>query len=125
MIPGANTGTLAIAGLYDTIAKTYIWLKVIDVQTNELSIISALALNFNEDTLVLAGTGLSARTSYYFFVEPMTGSQKYPMFKAYHEQDFHMLTSESILIAGSSRLYAVGISMQWTAAFTFECNNIG
>ena len=82
IIPGVNTGTLAIAGLYDTIAKTYVWLKAIRAGADELPIISALALNFNEDTLVLAGTGLSARNSYYFFVEPMTGVPKYPMFKA-------------------------------------------
>ena len=37
-----------------------------------------------------------------------------------------MLTSESILITGSSRLYVVGMSMQWAnAIYTSECSNIG
>ena len=37
-----------------------------------------------------------------------------------------MLTSESILITGSSRLYVVGISIKWDdARYTSECSNIG
>ena len=39
-----------------------------------------MALNYNEDTLVLAGTSTNAKKSFYFFVNPKTGVYKYPSF---------------------------------------------
>jgi len=39
-----------------------------------------MALNFNEDTLVLAGTSTNAKKTFYFFVDPRTGAIKYPSF---------------------------------------------
>ena len=44
-----------------------------------------MALNYNEDTLVLAGTSKNAKKSFYFFVDPMTGAFKYPSFTVQHD----------------------------------------
>ena len=89
----------------------FIWVKIFIDENFSSPIISALALNNLEDTLVLAGTSTNAKESFYFFVDPKTGTIKFPSFIVKHQLDFHFLTSQSILIAGASRIYCAGISM--------------
>ena len=43
-----------------------------------------MALNYNEDTLVLAGTSTDAKKSFYFFVDPNNGAYKYSSFSVTH-----------------------------------------
>ena len=82
--PGAPIGTYAIAGYFDTLNNYFIWVKMLEDENISSAIISALALNYNEDTLVLAGTSTNAKKSFYFFVDPMTGEFKYPSFTVEH-----------------------------------------
>ena len=73
--------------------NNFIWVKALVDENISSPVISAIALNYNEDTLVLAGTSKNAKYSIYFFVDPMTGDFKYPSFTVEHELDFHFLTS--------------------------------
>ena len=82
--PGVPNGTYAIAGYFDTLNNYFIWVKMLEDENISSPVISVLALNYIEDTLVLAGTSTNAKNSFYFFVNPMTGEFKYPSFTVEH-----------------------------------------
>ena len=65
--------------------NNFIWVKALVDENISSPIISAMALNYNEDTLVLAGTSTNAKKSFYFIVDPMTGDLKYPSFTVQHD----------------------------------------
>ena len=79
--------------MFDIQTNTFIWVKAFEDENVSSPIISAIALNNLEDTLVLAGTSTNAKKSFYFFVDPKTGAYKYPSFTVLHIKDFHFLTS--------------------------------
>ena len=70
--------------MFDTQTNTFIWVKVFEDENVSSPIISAMALNYNEDTLVLAGTSSDAKKSFYFFVDPNNGAYKYTSFSVTH-----------------------------------------
>ena len=82
--PKAPLGSQALAGLFDTQTNTFVWVKILVDENVSSPIISAIALNNLEDTLVLAGSSTNAKKTFYFFLDPKTATYKYPSFTVEH-----------------------------------------
>jgi ABC-type antimicrobial peptide transport system ATPase subunit len=70
--------------------------------------ITALSLNYNEDTLAMVGNTNSGKTKFVLIVSPTDGRQLYNLVKFEFLNNVNFANSQSILLAGTNRLYITG-----------------
>jgi hypothetical protein len=84
-----------------------------------VSAITGLALNYAETVLAIAGDTVATKM-YLFFLDPLTGGRKFDSYKIDLKDELYIQSSQSMLLAGASRLYVTG--RNWDAPKEFYGN---
>lgn len=93
------------------------WAKAFVDEDNDAEAITGLALN-NAETVLAIATDTNSEYMTIFFLDPLTGGRMYDSYKIKLKVDLYIQSSQSMLLAGSSRLYVTGRT--WYAPKNFD-----